>query len=99
MPNDRHQRGHAGASTDKKKRTAIDFAPDEVAAERTADLDRVARLRNVMEEQRDFAALKSLDRKLIGALRIGCRCNGLTPQGLVTIRSGEANVQMLAGPE
>ena len=99
MTEHRDQRHHAGPPAEQEDRAAVLDRPDEVPADRTAELDRVTRLCDIVEEGRDFAVLEALDRELernVVARRGGNRVRAL---GLVAVRRRQPHVDMLAGAE
>jgi hypothetical protein len=83
----RHQRRDARASGDEQQRPALRRLPDEVAADRAAELDPVARPELVRQEGRDLAVLETLDGQL-DAGAIGHRCDRIGPPTTVRSRAG-----------
>ena len=64
MAQHRHQRHDAGPAGNQEQRPAEAGVPDEVAADRAAQLDPVADDHDVVEEGRDLAVVDALDRDL-----------------------------------
>ena len=92
------QRHDARATADEQERPAERRLPDEVAADRPAHLEPVARDHDVVQERRDLAVLDPLDREvdLPGPLRLGRdRVASARP---VAVLGGQPQVEVLARP-
>ena len=70
--------------------------PDEVAADRAAQLEAVTRPQLVDEEGRDLPVLQSLDGQ-DEAFPVGRGCQRVAPLGLVAVLGRQADVDVLAG--
>ena len=95
----RHQRHQAGTAGYPQQRPAILGAPNEMAADRAADLDLVADLHHLVEEGRHLAVVDQVDRQLDRAAAVRRRADRIAALGLVAIRRGQSHVDMLAGGE
>ena len=60
---DRHQRNHAGAAPEEEDRARLGLLPDEVPADRSADLELIAD-REAGEIGRDLTVVESYNRQL-----------------------------------
>ena len=96
MAQHRHQGHDAGPAGDQEERPAERRLPDEVAADRTAQLDPVADDHDVVEEGRDLAVVDALDRDLdlVGPLRLGR--DRVAPLDAVAVLRGQTQVHVLA---
>src|SRR5215207_2338308 len=99
MAQDRHERRNSRTAADEQERSAILRTPHEMTAERAADLNGVADLGNVVEEGGDLAVLEALDDELVEPGQPGHRRNRVASLRLIAIRSGEPDVEVLAGPK
>ena len=80
----------------RKQRPAERGLPDEVAADRTAQLDPVADDDDVVEERRDLAVVDALDRDLDLAGTLGLGRDRVAPLDAVAVLRGQAKVDVLA---
>ena len=96
LPNHGHQRHDARASGDEQDGSTRAWIPDEVAADRPAQLEPVAGPRLIGEVRRHFAIVDSLDRQL-EVRRIRRGGDRVAPLGLVAVLGGQTHVHVLAG--
>ena len=91
-----HQRHHAGTAGDQEQRAAEVGRPDEIAADRPAQLEAVAGARFAGKIGRHLALGDALDgeRQCAGRRRRGDRIAALR---LIAVLGGEPHVDMLAG--
>ena len=96
MAHHRHQRHEPGTPGDEQQRTAVLAAPDEVPADRAAQLQLITGTELVGQIRRDLAVLESLhrQRELFVLRRRGDRVRALC---LVAVLGGQAHVDVLAG--
>ena len=99
VPEHRHERDHARAGADQQQRPAVRDGPDEVAAQRPAQLDLVAEGDHLVEEGRDLAVLEELDRQLDAARVLGRRRDRVAAHRAVAVGCREPHVDVLPGPE
>ena len=96
MAHHRHQRHEPGPAGDEQQRTAVLAAPDEVPADRAAQLQLITGTELVGQIRRDLAVLESFDRQRERCVlrRRGDRVRALC---LVAVLGGQAHVDVLAG--
>src|SRR3954464_6839910 len=95
MAEHRHQRHDPRPARDEQERTAERCLPYEVAADRAAQLESIARPQLVDEIRRDLAVLETLDGD--GEPRVlRSRSNRIAPLGLITILGSQSHVHVLA---
>ena len=96
MAKHRHQRHEARSAADEEQRTPPCRVPGEVAADRPAQLELVAREHVLRQVRRHLAVLDQLDRQLETSFlrRRGDRIRAL---GLVAVLGGQADVDVLPG--
>ncbi len=99
MPDHAHQRRDPRAGAHQQHRAAIAGAPDEVSADRAAQLDLVAQRRHVVEEGGDLAVVQAFDGQFDAARLLRRGGDGVAALGLVAVRRGQAHVHVLAGLE
>ncbi len=92
----RHQGDDARAAPDQQKRAARRGLPDEVPADRTADLESVAGPKLVSKVRRHLAVVEALDRDCERLPRR--RGDRVASLRLVAVLGGQAHVEVLAGP-
>ena len=92
----RHQRRDPRAARDEEQRPAGGRLPDEVAADRPAQLEPVAHGGHIDEVGRYLAVLEPLHRDRRRLTRRGG--DRVAALGLVAVLGGEAHVEVLAGP-
>jgi hypothetical protein len=95
----RHQRHDAGAAAKKEQRAAVRNVPHEMPADRPAQFDGVPDLGHVMEEGRDLAVVEPLDGELDARSLFWRRGDGIAALGLIAVRRGEPDIDMLPGAE
>ncbi len=81
---------------DEQQRASLRRLPDEVAADRTAQLDPVAGPELVGEVRRHLAVVEPLDREL-DASAVGRRGDRVAALGLVAVLGRQPDVDVLAG--
>jgi len=96
MPDHRHERHDAAPAGDERNRTSLLRGPREVPADRSAQLDPVARPQLARQERRDLAVLEALDRERDTVLP-GRRCDRVATLCLVSVLGRESYVYVLAG--
>ena len=96
VPDHRHQRHDARAARDEQDRRLARAVPDEVAANRAADLEAITLMHLGDEIGRDLAVLELLDgdRERLS----GRRRDRVAALGLVPVLGGQANVDVLTRP-
>ena len=96
VPDHGHNRSDARTTGNQDQRCVKVNIPDEIAPNRAAELDLVADGEDVDQVRRDFSILEPLDREfqLIGSL--GRRCDRVRPLGVVSVRSRQADVDVLS---
>ena len=92
----RHQRHDARAAGHEQQRAALRRLPDEVAADRAAQLDLVARPQLVGQVRRDLAVVEALDGEL-DAGAVGRRGDRVAALRLVAVLGGQPDVDVLPG--
>jgi hypothetical protein len=92
----RHQRHEAGSPGDEQKWTAVLAAPDEVPADRAAQLQLITGTELVGQIRRDLAVLESFDRQRERCVLRG-RGDRVRALCLVAVLGGETDVDVLAG--
>ena len=97
----RHQRDDARAAADEQQRAAGRGIPGEVAADRAAQLELVARPQLVDEVRRDLAVVESLDRERERGI-LGRRGDRVAALRLIAVLRRQPHVDVLtramAGP-
>src|SRR5438046_10745085 len=94
MAERRAERDDAGAAGDEQQRSSVLCLPDEVAADRPANLEAVADLDLLDEVRRDLSVVEQLDRDRHVTV-LGCRCDRVRALGPVAVLGREADVAML----
>ena len=97
MAQHRHQRHDPRAAPDEQQRAARGRLPDEVAADRAAQLELVAGPQLVDEIRRDLAVVEALDGEHERSL-LGRRRDRVAALRLVAVLGGQPDVDVLAGP-
>ena len=92
----RHERHDAATARDQEQRATQARLPDEVAADRAAQLDLIARTQLVGQVRRDLAVVEALDRQLHPVAIGGCR-DGVTALRLIAVLRRQPDVDVLAG--
>ena len=92
----RHQRHHPRATADEQQRASVLHPPGEVAADRTAQLDLVARAELLGEIGRHLAVVDPLDRERQRRI-LRRRRDRVGALGLVPVVRRQAHVDVLAG--
>jgi hypothetical protein len=92
----RHQRHEPRSAGDEQQRTAVLAAPDEVPADRAAQLQLITATELVGQIRRDLAVLEPLDRQRDRCVlrRRGDRVRALC---LVAVLGGQSHVDVLTG--
>jgi hypothetical protein len=93
----RHQRDDSRAAADQEHGAAHLGLPDEVAADRPAQLDPVAGPQHIRQIGRDLAVVEPFHRQL-DARAVGSGPDRVAPLGLVPVLGGQSDVDVLAGP-
>ena len=96
MAQHRAQRDDARAAGDQLEWPGQRRLPDEVAPDRTAQLELVAGLEHVREVWGDLAVVEPLDREREEVV-VGRGGDRVAALGLVAVLGGEADVHVLAG--
>ena len=92
----RPERHDARAAPDEEERPVEGLLPDEVAADRAAQLELVARPQLVDEVGRDLAVVEPLDRQDEIAV-LGRRGDRVAPLRPIAVLGGQADVDVLSG--
>ena len=97
----RPERHHAGAAGDEQQGPAAGRLPDEVAADRAAELETIPRPELVGQVRRHLAVADALDGQL-ELCRAWCRRERVAALRLITVLGGQPDVDVLprevAGP-
>src|SRR5438309_11037808 len=96
MTEHRHQRHHARSTAHEKQRGVIAGAPDEVTADRPAELEPVPHLELADQIWRYLAVVQAFDRQGQPAV-FGGRRYRVAPLGHVSVLGGQPNIYVLAG--
>jgi hypothetical protein len=92
----RPQRDHAGSAADEQERPPERLLPNEVAADRAAQLELVAGLERLGQVRRHLAVVEPLDRE-DEVLVLGRGRDRVAALCLVTVLGGQPHVNVLAG--
>src|SRR5581483_4696529 len=95
----RHEGHDAGSAGKQQERSAVADLPDEIAADRPAQFDRVPDRGDIMKEGRDLAVVETLNGQLDHTSRPWRRGNRVAALGPIAIGGGQSDVHVLARPE
>ena len=98
MAEHRHQRHDARATADQEQRATEAHIPDEISADRSADLELVTRHQHVVQVGRNFTIRDAFDRQLDLSHPFGRGGNGVAALRLIAVRRCQADVVVLPRP-